>query len=257
MDFHTSVDSPLTPTTSRLVGSRPRSCQKQLFPNVGKSKTWDDAYKKYNQLIKEGPTSICSCCGGLWYQESVYNICTETLSKWKVPQDVVRAVLNKGVMKEGKLHHCLCKTCYRTAAKRKIPRLALVNGLEFPPVPPELQGLTQLEERLISPRLPFMQIRLAGFEQQWKNKGNVVNVENNLNTCVTHLPRKFNELTVVQLKLMRRMCYKKPYLYEKIRPAKVIHALKRLLTTPLYQEDNIVMVDNWCDNTNGKKIFKF
>lgn len=108
-----------------------------------------------------------------------------------------------------------------------------------------MQGLTQLEERMVAPRLPFMQIRMTGFEQQWKLHGNVVNVESNINTCASCLPRPFTDMTVVQLKLMRRMNYTKPYLYDKIRPAVVAKALKYLIDTPLYKEDDVTLAPNW------------
>ena len=40
-----------------------------------------------------------------------------------------------------------------------MPFQAVANGLELPEVPVELQGLTRLECRCISLRIPFMQIR--------------------------------------------------------------------------------------------------
>ena len=109
----------------------------------------------------------------------------------------------------------------------------------------ELQDLNNLEQRLVAPRLPFMQIRLLGFEQQWTVRGNVVNVENDLNTCMKCLPRRFDDASVVQVKLMRRMHYNKPYIHEKISPAKVVKAMRYLLKTPLYVEDGVSWNDEW------------
>ena len=40
----------------------------------------------------------------------------------------------------------------------KVPKLSVANGMKWPDKPPELD-LHQLEERLISLRLPFMQVR--------------------------------------------------------------------------------------------------
>lgn len=108
-----------------------------------------------------------------------------------------------------------------------------------------LQELTPLEERLVSPRLPFMQIRLVGAERQSKLKGNIVNVENNLDICAQVLPRRFDETSIVQVKLMRRMRYKVPYMYETIRPQVVQNAAKYLVETELYASENILFSDDW------------
>ncbi len=96
-----------------------------------------------------------------------------------------------------------------------------------------------------------MQIRLRGYERQWALKGNVVNVENDLDTCVNILPRKFNEASVVQLKLMRRMSYTGHYIYDKVSPFKVMNALRYLMETPLYLKSNVIMSENWNNFTSG------
>ncbi len=90
-----------------------------------------------------------------------------------------------------------------------------------------------------------MQIRLKGYEKQWALKGNVVNVENDLDTCVKALPRQFNQTSIIQIKLMRKMTYRGHYIYDKIRPTKVVNAVKYLLNTPLYKRSNITLSDNW------------
>lgn len=111
--------------------------------------------------------------------------------------------------------------------------------------------MSQLEERLVALRLPFMQIKLLGFEKQSVLKGNVVNVENNLDICAKVLPRKFNESSTVQVQLMRRMQYKHPYMYETIRPLKVYQAGKYLINTQLYKSENVVLSENWSFYNSG------
>jgi len=63
-----------------------------------------------------------------------------------------------------------------------------------------------------------MQIRLVGCGQQSSLRGNVVNVENDLDICASVLPRSFDQTSTVQVKLMRKMDHKTPYMYETIRP---------------------------------------
>lgn len=99
-----------------------------------------------------------------------------------------------------------------------------------------------------------MQIRLRGYEHQWSLKGNVVNVENNLDTIVNALPRQFREADVVQLKLMRKMTYRGHYIYDKIRPAKVVQAVKYLLGTPVYKKANVVLNENWNNFLEGNLL---
>lgn len=95
-----------------------------------------------------------------------------------------------------------------------------------------------------------MQIKLLGFERQWTLKGNVVNVDSNLDMCVKSLPRQYQETSVVELKLMRKMDFKRPYIYDNIRPAKVLEAVRYLINTPLYTEDGVTLSDNWDSSVN-------
>lgn len=80
-----------------------------------------------------------------------------------------------------------------------------------------------------------MQIRPLGFEQQSQLRGNVVNVENDLNITTQVIPRRFEETSTVQVQLMRRMQYRRPYMYETIRPHKVHQAAVYLCGTELYK----------------------
>lgn len=116
----------------------------------------------------------------------------------------------------------------------------------------KLQGLSPLETRLVALRLPFMQIRLLGAERQSILKGNIVNVENDLDVCTSVIPRTFDNMSTVQVKLMRRLTDKTPYMYETIRPAKVFAAAKYLLTTDLYKEEDIILDNTWENCTEGK-----
>ena len=52
----------------------------------------------------------------------------------------------------------ICHTCMNSLKQNKIPRLSVANLMSFPEKPKELE-LHPLEERLVSLRIPFMQIR--------------------------------------------------------------------------------------------------
>lgn len=74
----------------------------------------------------------------------------------------------------------------------KIPPCSVGNGFRFPDIPPELKNLTKLEERLIAPRIPFMQIKEMPRGGQLAMHGNVVNVPADVNKTVKVLPRNMD-----------------------------------------------------------------
>lgn len=100
-----------------------------------------------------------------------------------------------------------------------------------------------------------MQIKLVGTEQQLKLKGNIVNVENDLDVCAKAIPRRFHEMATIQIKFSRRLTDQAPVWYEVVRPAVVEKAKAVLMGTELYVENKI---ESRCDFTNlsGNKPIK-
>lgn len=146
--------------------------------------------------------------------------------------------------------HKFCVTCHNKIKMKKIPTLSLANGLDFPIVPDCLKNLSQLEERLCSPRLPFMQIRTLGVDRQKGLKGQIVNVPISVDTTMALLPRSVSESHTVLLKIKRKMSYKHDYLREIVNVSKVMEAMKFLIQTPLYKELNIKLTEE-CKNYDG------
>ena len=108
-----------------------------------------------------------------------------------------------------------------------------------------MKDLTCLEERLVSARIPFMQIRTLGYDKQCGIKGQIVNVPLDVNSTAKILPRNVQDTQTIQLKLKRRVCYERAYLCETIRPKKVMDALKYLIGQPLYQSEGITLSKDW------------
>ncbi|KAK3909634.1 ATP-dependent DNA helicase [Frankliniella fusca] len=130
--------------------------------------------------IKEGPTWICSCCGHLNFKKSM-----SLLNEF--PEDSLfqlKTICTANVPTDNK--YMVCHTCRRYLISQTVPNNAVVNGLSFPPIPEVLQGLTQLEERLLAVRQPFMKIielsKYAG--PQYGLKGSCVNVPTDLNSTI-------------------------------------------------------------------------
>ncbi|KAK3916895.1 putative HTH-type transcriptional regulator YuaB, partial [Frankliniella fusca] len=132
----------------------------------------------------------------------------------------------------------VCSTCVNHLKKGKVPHFAAKNGLVFDPLPQELTGLTTLEERLVSARIPFMQIRELGYQKQLGLKGNCVNVPIDINKTVTCLPRMDSEDDTLLVQLMRRMSDKTPYAFENVRPEKQFHDETNNSATDLISTSN-------------------
>ncbi|KAL7307813.1 hypothetical protein TKK_0000133 [Trichogramma kaykai] len=124
----------------------------------------------------------------------------------------------------------------------KIPKITETENLKFPNIPDYISNLTPIEERMVSPYIPFMQIKALqpyALNSQLSLLGSIVNIATDVNEMVSELPRKFNELSVVQIKLKRHVEHQSNYMYETIKPSNVCKALKFLKDTPLYKENNI------------------
>jgi hypothetical protein len=114
----------------------------------------------------------------------------------------------------------ICYTCKRYLLKNKLPPLSKANNVKFPALPPELD-ITQMEERLVAARIPFMQIRQLPRGGQRSISGNIVNVPTKVSRIVkTLLPRTENETECIAVKLKRKLSYTHHYSYEYIRPQK-------------------------------------
>ena len=53
----------------------------------------------------------------------------------------------------------ICSTCKSALDKNNIPHLSVYNGFHYPNTPQHLPKIDLIIKRLISPRIPFMQIR--------------------------------------------------------------------------------------------------
>ena len=110
--------------------------------------------------------------------------------------------------------------------------------------------LTHLEERLISPRLAFAQIRQLGYKKsQIGLTGSVINVPSNLDIIQSALPRSVFDTMTITVMIKRKMEYKHAFLSGNVRPKHLMVALKDLCNTPLYKTEGIVI------NTEREQIF--
>ena len=96
------------------------------------------------------------------------------------------------------------------------------------PYKPEFLDLSDLEWRLVSPRLTFQKIHEGSRGKQLKIHGNIVNVPADVVNTANVLPRVSTRTETIKVQLKRKLMYKHCVLSQNIRPFKVFEAAKWL-----------------------------
>ena len=196
-----------------------------------------ECIKQFHSSIAVGPSFVCTCCHQTWFRKSVCmlkNISLSTSSRLHCTKFI-------SVNDE----EWICHTCIGALRDGKVPKLSVANGMKWPDKPAELD-LHQLEERLISLRIPFMQIRELPRRGQCSLKGNVINVPVDIQPTVSSLPRPMDENFTIAVQLKKKMSYKKADFKENVRPLRVLTALHWLVNkSELYQKSGIEIDVIW------------
>ena len=130
--------------------------ESQEYRNMENARRREDStfaklIEKFCKSVAAGPQYVCTSCDQLWYRhsgklaKSVVSKNEELLRRCKTG---VRSVQNE---------EWICETCCRYVKGNKLPPLSKANRTVFPVKPPVLH-LTNLEERLVASRIPFMQL---------------------------------------------------------------------------------------------------
>ena len=88
--------------------------------------------------------------------------------------------------------------------KNKIPKCAIANKMAFP-YKAENLDLTELEWRLVSPRLVFEKLHEASRGKEMKICGNIANVPANVANTVSVLPRLGEQEGTIKVQLKRKL----------------------------------------------------
>ena len=87
-----------------------------------------------------------------------------------------------------------CSNCYRHLETGKIAPMCKWFGFEYPPKPTHLPPLDDISARLISPRLPFMQVRRLQHDTGAKAiVGQIVNLPVDVGDMIRRLPRNVDD----------------------------------------------------------------
>jgi hypothetical protein len=141
--------------------------------SVKKTSSLESSIALYQKLILEGPTEVCTCCGCLYFPIQVKKISCKPVQKAfeKYSPEMPDFKTNINFLEES---DSICTTCAAYAAKGKYSKLSLCNGHSFPIIPPELLGLTRIEEMMVAARILFIKIYAVAPQRQFKQSGIVL-----------------------------------------------------------------------------------
>jgi hypothetical protein len=125
---------------------------------------------------KDGPVHPCCCCRRTWFKRSVHQVTQEFEEKisTKLRVHYTGTTDHEGVRR-------LCNSCYMSFKKRKAPKMCTQNFPDLPKIPAELVGMTEMENHLVAPRIPFMKIYIMLPRGGQRGvHGGMVNVSSNL-----------------------------------------------------------------------------
>ncbi|XP_039453727.1 uncharacterized protein LOC120432566 [Culex pipiens pallens] len=136
----------------------------------------------------------------------------------------------------------VCQTCHNSLRNGKVPTLSTSNGFTYPEKPANLPPLDPITERLIAPRLPFMQIRrLSHARGSYTIIGQIINVPVDVNEMVRMLPRQLEDDYAFNVCIKKQLIHKSNYLQGYVKKSVVKAWLRYLINTPLYKREGIVL----------------
>lgn len=104
------------------------------------------------RFIENAFGAVCDVCDRLWFKNDLKPI-----------TEAAVAVLIGGGSFQNVDGFSVCQTCRSNLKQGRVPTMSKTNGFIYPKKPVGLPALDVVSERLISPRLPFMQIRRLRF----------------------------------------------------------------------------------------------
>lgn len=183
----------------------------------------------------------CDICDRLWFAKDIRNfVNNDTTPNIKF----LRTMLKNVNVTEVKV----CSTCLKAINKNSVPLLSVYNGFKYPPFPQHLKNfpLDLVTERLISPRIPFMQIRrLRHVLGRFGIYGQVINVPIEVNTMVNSLPRNIDDDHSISVHIKRKKIHKSNYLCGIVNKRKIKAWLQHLKDSPLYTSYGITVDDSF------------
>lgn len=200
----------------------------------------------HKQFIQNGFGHACKICDRLWFKNDLKNLNDQSM-------EFVRTFLSN--IYENSI--AVCSTCRASIQIQSIPNMAVHNGFKYPAIPDNLLNcpLDLVSGRLISPRIPFMQIRrLRRVHGQYGIYGQVINVPVEANTMVNKLPRNINDDHCIYVHIKRNEIHKSSYVYGLAKKQTIKEWLQYLVNTPLYETYNITIDEKFFDIEHSEEV---
>lgn len=95
-----------------------------------------------------------------------------------------------------------------------IPNYAAYNGFKYPEMSLHLPKLDFVTARLLSPRIPFMQIkRLRHVHGQFGIYGQIINVPVSVDTMIRAIPRNINDEHCIYVHIQKNIIHKSSFVH--------------------------------------------
>lgn len=202
---------------------------------------WAAASARFTTTFVNNPFGHkCDVCDRLWFLRSL-----------KPPKEKHLPLLSNTFPEEAVADFKLCGTCRKSLDSDKVPTLSRSNGFVYPPKQHGLPALDPISARLVSPRLPFMQIRRLRYDGSYGIIGQVINVPVDVDTMVQQLPRQLDDDQAFNVNIKKNMIHKSTYLSGVVKKSVVKAWLLFLLGQPLYKHYKITV--NW-DSFNANIV---
>ena len=154
---------------------------------IAERKDLNQSIKTFHNMIQDGCIFPCSVCQQTNFPEQVIPVTNlhpgahqvllnECLTGYKSLDDI----------------EYICLPCKNAIYRGQVPRLSIRNKCGFPQQSPELL-LFSLEERLISPIIPFMNVRERPVGRQKAIHGSICHVPVDVAPTVSSLPHNMQE----------------------------------------------------------------
>ena len=212
----------------------------------------------FRELVKEGPTYVCTSCHRVLFKKQVKVCCpkkyrcisvaNQCLTKQYVHQCSTDCVEKKTAQEIKNICHC----CHTAIDKGKMPSISIANKLLLSPIPTELQNLNVLKRHVIAKYIPFAKIVNLPKEKQKEIHGPVISVPSQVSQTVELLPSPIDESQLLRVKLKRRLNYKGYYQYQTLNVNKVLVALQKL--KEMHSEYKDVVIDHTVNTHNSTII---
>lgn len=190
---------------------------------------WEKSNRHFDNVFNKNEFGFaCNICDRLWFNNDL-----QIIKPTYVP------ILIGNFPNEDVNNFKVCSTCRQSLSKNKVLPLSRSNGFKYPPKPTNLPTLDAISERLISPRLPFMQIRRLRYQGNYGIIGQVINVPVDVNNMVNQLPRQLDEDFAFNVNIKENLIHKSVYLHGFVKKYVIKEWLKYLIDTPLYKHYNI------------------